>query len=71
VFDLIGNAWEWTSSDWAAYPNGRLADPGKGGEKVIRGGSWQSPPTVTSTFRLGYAGPGDQTGFRCARDVDQ
>lgn len=68
--DLIGNAWEWTSSKWAAYPNGRLADQGTGDEKVIRGGSWQSPRSVTASFRQGYAGPGGETGFRCARDLN-
>ncbi|HEY5883567.1 MAG TPA: SUMF1/EgtB/PvdO family nonheme iron enzyme [Pyrinomonadaceae bacterium] len=71
ALDLIGNAWEWTSSNWTPYPNGQLSDAGKGGEKVIRGGSWLSPRSVTTSFRLGFAGPGKQTGFRCARNVDQ
>ncbi len=70
VADLIGNAWEWTSSNWAPYPNGHITDSGTGNEKVIRGGSWQSPKSVTSTFRLGLAEPGDQTGFRCAKDAE-
>lgn len=69
VLDMIGNAWEWTSSNWAPYPGGRLREPGRGGEKVIRGGSWQSPRDVTASFRLGWIGPGDQTGFRCAKDM--
>jgi len=69
VSDMIGNAWEWTSSSWAAYSNGLLANPGSGNEKVIRGGSWESPRSITSAFRQGFSGPGDQTGFRCARDA--
>jgi len=67
--DMIGNAWEWTASDWVPYPGGRLLSPTKGGEKVLRGGSWQSPKIVSSSFRLGWVGPGDETGFRCAKDA--
>jgi len=68
--DLIGNAWEWTASDWIPYPGGRLANPTSGGEKVIRGGSWESPRSyATSVYRSGFKGPGDQTGFRCAKDT--
>jgi serine/threonine-protein kinase len=68
AMDMIGNAWEWTAADWAPYPHGQLRDAPKPGEKVIRGGSWQSPQTVTSTFRAGLVGPADETGFRCAKD---
>jgi len=70
VQDLIGNAWEWTASDWSPYPGGRLANPSSGGEKVIRGGSWESAPNYASaTYRSGYKGVGDKTGFRCAMDM--
>ncbi len=68
--DLIGNAWEWTASDWIPYPGGRLASQTSGGEKVIRGGSWESPPgAATAIYRVGFNEPGDQTGFRCAKDA--
>lgn len=67
--DLIGNAWEWTASEWAAYPGGRLLNS-KGGGKVIRGGSWESPGVyATALIRAGYDEPGDQTGFRCVKDM--
>jgi iron(II)-dependent oxidoreductase len=43
---MIGNAWEWTASDFDAYP-GFTPDPYKeystpwfGARKVLRGGSW-------------------------------
>lgn len=70
VQDLIGNAWEWTATDWRSYPGGSLATPASGGEKVIRGGSWESGPKyATTTYRSGYKGVGQKTGFRCAMDM--
>jgi len=68
--DLIGNAWEWTASDWAPYPGGRLAIPAKTGEKVIRGGSWESSRNyATSTYRSGFKGVGGKAGLRCAKNM--
>ncbi len=71
AFDMAGNAWEWTSSDFATYPGGHAhAHPG---QKVIRGGSWTSNRNqATATFRKGYETQGgdySQIGFRCVRDV--
>lgn len=72
--DMIGNAWEWTASDWVQYPGGRLQYPTKGNEKVIRGGSWESSQEYASgVYRSGIETTNDKsgyktTGFRCARD---
>jgi len=58
LYDMHGNASEWTRSDYAPYPyvdgDGRNAnDPGK--PKVARGGSYASRPRDgTSSYRLAY-----------------
>jgi len=68
--DMIGNAWEWTSSAWGPYPGSRSEFARKDGEKVIRGGSWDTPKeSATAILRAGYTGAGDKTGFRCAKDA--
>jgi formylglycine-generating enzyme required for sulfatase activity len=75
VFDLVGNAWEWTAGDLRAYPGGHLPANLPGGElKVIRGGSYESTKDyATTTYRTGWPARGaktyDQTGFRCVKDV--
>jgi serine/threonine protein kinase len=67
--DMIGNAWEWTSSDWAPYPGNQSQFSITAGQKVIRGGSWDTPKeSATGVLRAGYSGAGDKTGFRCAKD---
>ena len=74
ALDMVGNAWEWTATDWAAYPGSRLPEKyQQAGDKVIRGGSFENDASsATTTFRLGYP-PTKQkylnTSFRCAKDV--
>ena len=79
LLGLLGDAWEWTSSDFAAYPGFR-AHPypeysqiffGQG-FKVLRGGSWASRTTVARpTFRNWDLPQRRQLfcGFRCAADA--
>lgn len=85
IFDMAGNAFEWTSTDFAAYPGGTLPDDWsesmavKGRVfKVVRGGCWGGGASdVTATVRFGLLarseegtnGDYGQTGFRCARDI--
>lgn len=74
VMDLIGNAWEWTSSEVVVYPGGSFSSPVPQNTKVVRGGSWQEPnQQATATYR-GYlhtteAEDYSATGFRCVKDV--
>jgi formylglycine-generating enzyme required for sulfatase activity len=76
LFDMVGNAWEWTSSDAKAYPGG--ADFGKSPLvlKIIRGGSSDSGPDEATTIQRGYYGAEHEkdgygsTTIRCARSLD-
>jgi iron(II)-dependent oxidoreductase len=67
VRQLLGDVWEWTSSDFRGYPGfrsfpyreysevffaGDTGQDGESGYKVLRGGSWATHPSVArSTFR--------------------
>jgi iron(II)-dependent oxidoreductase len=79
VRQLIGDVWEWTSSDFTAYPGFR-AFPYKeysevffGGDyKILKGGSWATHPlSGRATFRNWDHPIRRQifSGFRCARDA--
>jgi iron(II)-dependent oxidoreductase len=76
---MVGDVWEWTASDFTAYP-GFVAHPYKeysevfyGTEyKVLRGGSWATHPTaIRASFRNWDYPIRRQifSGFRCARDA--
>jgi iron(II)-dependent oxidoreductase len=76
---MIGDVWEWTSSDFAAYPGYTWFPYREYSEvffgaksKVLRGGSWATDPAaVRTTFRNWDLPIRRQifAGFRCARDV--
>ncbi|HXA62946.1 MAG TPA: ergothioneine biosynthesis protein EgtB [Streptosporangiaceae bacterium] len=79
VRQLVGDVWEWTSSDFDGYP-GFTAFPYKEysevffgpGHKVLRGGSWATDPSASrGTFRNWDLPIRRQifAGFRCVRDV--
>ncbi len=75
---LLGDVWEWTASDFRAYPGfaafpyAEYSEPFFGHEfRVLRGGSWATRPRVArATFRNWDSRLKRQifAGFRCARD---
>ncbi|TAE22830.1 MAG: ergothioneine biosynthesis protein EgtB [Candidatus Kapaibacterium sp.] len=77
MYQLIGDAWEWTSSDYAPYPGfttqfDEYNDKWFVNQKVLRGASYATPRmSVRSTYRNFFA-PSDRwmvSGFRCARTL--
>jgi iron(II)-dependent oxidoreductase len=78
-YGMIGDVWEWTSSNFtgypgfAAYPYPEYSEPFFGTEyKVLRGGSWATRPgAIRNTFRNWDYPIRRQifSGFRCAHDV--
>lgn len=76
IYDMIGNAGEWTASDFKAYPNGKLDDvfAGKSNLKTIRGGSFDTGKDyATATYRIGWQATGaenyNRTGFRLVQNI--
>jgi iron(II)-dependent oxidoreductase len=78
-YGMIGDVWEWTSSDFNGYP-GFQSFPYKEyseeffgpGYKVLRGGAWATRPgAIRNTFRNWDYPIRRQifSGFRCARDA--
>jgi eukaryotic-like serine/threonine-protein kinase len=75
VFDLIGNAAEWTASEFSACAKEETGAPSsEASTKVVRGGSYESKQ-ASAALRLGVPAKRQgnanfkTVGFRCARDV--
>ncbi|MFN2635605.1 MAG: ergothioneine biosynthesis protein EgtB [Gemmatimonadaceae bacterium] len=78
-YGMIGDVWEWTSSDFHGYPGfesfpyREYSEEFFGNDyKVLRGGSWATRPgAIRNTFRNWDYPIRRQifSGFRCARDV--
>ena len=78
-YGMIGDVWEWTSSDFTGYPGFRsfpyreYSEEFFGTEyKVLRGGSWATRPgAIRNTFRNWDYPIRRQifSGLRCARDA--
>lgn len=74
IYDMSGNAWEWTSSDARPYPGGKQFPWSRLRLKVIRGGNWLSGErAATAVFRGYYGADGEKdysgTSFRCVKDI--
>ena len=78
-YGMIGDVWEWTSSDFSSYPGFQTFPYKEYSEeffgpdyKVLRGGSWATRPgAIRNTFRNWDYPIRRQifSGFRCARDA--
>jgi iron(II)-dependent oxidoreductase len=78
-YGMIGDVWEWTSSDFGGYPGFEAFPYPEYSEaffgsayKVLRGGSWATRPgAIRNTFRNWDYPIRRQlfSGFRCARDA--
>ena len=78
-YGMIGDVWEWTSSDFSGYPGFETFPYPEYSEvffgteyKVLRGGSWATSADVArATFRNWDYPIRRQifAGFRCARDA--
>lgn len=81
AYDMIGNAWEWTS-DWysplvapADFEQSRSADPERLGKRVIKGGSHLCSSDFCARYRSGSRQPADaglgtsHIGFRTVKEM--
>jgi len=71
LYDMSGNVWEWTSSDFGPYPFPPV--PGSSSLKVYRGGSWSR--RFEKWMHLGLRNrfhetdSGSHLGLRCAKSL--
>jgi len=78
IHDLLGNVWEWTSSDYGAFPGFRsdfdeYNDKFFANQRVLRGGSWATPASHIRVTYRNFFYPQERwmtSGVRCVRDVD-
>jgi sulfatase modifying factor 1 len=78
LYDLFGNAWEWTMDCFARTYDGAPTDgsarlEGDCSERVIRGGAWHADPWYVRAAKHDWSPPDLTTarvGIRLARDLD-
>ena len=74
---MIGDVWEWTSSEYALYPGFQskfpeYTDKWAINQKVLRGGCFATPSKQIRNSYRNYFKPHERilfAGFRCAQDV--
>ncbi|MDQ5868164.1 MAG: ergothioneine biosynthesis protein EgtB [Thermoproteota archaeon] len=76
-YQMIGDVWEWTASEYVLYPRFRsvfpeYTDKWSIGHKVLRGGSFATPRCQVRSSYRNYFKPHERilfAGFRCVRDA--
>jgi formylglycine-generating enzyme required for sulfatase activity len=76
-YQMIGDVWEWTSSEYVLYPGFQsrfeeYTDKWAINQKVLRGGSFATPKEQIRSSYRNYFKPHDRilfSGFRCAADA--
>lgn len=76
-YGMIGDAWEWTQSEFTAYPGFKSGfaeynDKWFSNQKVLRGGSFGTPMSSTRNTYRNFFKTHERwllSGFRCAKDV--
>ncbi|HEY3525685.1 MAG TPA: ergothioneine biosynthesis protein EgtB [Nitrososphaeraceae archaeon] len=74
---MIGDVWEWTSSEYVLYPGyeskfEEYTDKWAINQKVLRGGCFATPSRQIRNSYRNYFRPHDRilfSGFRCAKDI--
>ena len=74
---MIGDVWEWTSSEYVLYPGfsskfSEYTDKWAINQKVLRGGSFATPRLQIRNSYRNYFKPHERipfSGFRCVRDL--
>ena len=74
---MLGDVWEWTSSEYVLYPGFRskfleYTDKWAINQKVLRGGSFATPRSQIRNSYRNYFKPHERipfSGFRCVRDL--
>lgn len=74
---MIGDVWEWTSSEYVLYPGfkpkfSEYTDKWAINQKVLRGGCFASPTDQIRNSYRNYFKPHERilfSGFRCAKDI--
>ena len=77
LYDVHGNAWEWVEDCWndgyrGAPSDGSVWETGNCGIRVLRGGSWNDPPTNLRSANRIWGSTGFRNydaGFRVARTL--
>jgi ergothioneine biosynthesis protein EgtB len=75
-YQMIGDVWEWTSSEYVLYPGfkpkfSEYTDKWAINQKVMRGGSFATPANQVRNSYRNYFKPYERipfSGFRCAAD---